>query len=428
MIKLESDAVMTLELLARCVDDHRAEVSRRLKRLDAMYRSDHDILHRRRKEAYKPDNRIVVNFAKYIVDTMNGFFIGNPLKVLSEDAGVSDFLGILNQYNDFETINAELAKLCDVFGCGYEIYFTDEDGMLCAMFVSPMDGFMIIDDSILERPRYFVRLWTDRYNIEHGSISDDYGVRYFRTTGGYAWEDDDWAPHYFGDVPATEYKENAERTGIFEPAVTMINAYNKAISEKANDVDYFADCYLKILGADLDEDGLRSFRDNRTINMPDGDGNSIVVDFLAKPSADTTQENLIDRLERLIFEICMVANIGNEQFGTSSGIAMRYKLQGMSNLAMMKKTRFIAGLNRRYRLLFGHPGANVPDDAWLKLSYVFTPNVPANLAEEAETAAKLEGVVSKSTQLGTLSIVDNVPNEIERLRSEQLVVPMNDEV
>ena len=35
--------------------------------------------------------------------------------------------------------------------------------------------------------------------------------------------------------------------GIFEPVLTMINAYNKAISEKANDVDYFADAYLKVL-------------------------------------------------------------------------------------------------------------------------------------------------------------------------------------
>ena len=31
--------------------------------------------------------------------------------------------------------------------------------------------------------------------------------------------------------------------------LTMINAYNKALSEKANDVDYFADAYLKVLGA-----------------------------------------------------------------------------------------------------------------------------------------------------------------------------------
>ena len=49
-------------------------------------------------------------------------------------------------------------------------------------------------------------------------------------------------------MPATEYSENKEQIGIFESVLPMIDAYNKAISEKSNDVDYFADAYLKIIG------------------------------------------------------------------------------------------------------------------------------------------------------------------------------------
>ena len=40
--------------------------------------------------------------------------------------------------------------------------------------------------------------------------------------------------------------EDAEKIGLFEPVESMVNAYNKAISEKANDVDYFADAYLNL--------------------------------------------------------------------------------------------------------------------------------------------------------------------------------------
>lgn len=36
--------------------------------------------------------------------------------------------------------------------------------------------------------------------------------------------------------------------------MSQINAYNKALSEKANDVDYFADAYLKILGERIDDE------------------------------------------------------------------------------------------------------------------------------------------------------------------------------
>lgn len=49
----------------------------------------------------------------------------------------------------------------------------------------------------------------------------------------------------------------------------------------------------------------------------------MVVEFMDKPNSDGTQENLIERLERLIFQISMVANISDENFGTSSGIALK---------------------------------------------------------------------------------------------------------
>ena len=132
-------------------------------------------------------------------------------------------------------------------------------------------------------------------------------------------------------VPATEYVENEERIGIFEGVLPMINAYNKALSEKANDVDYFADAYLIVLGADMDEEDIKSLRENRIINFPGDDTPNLVVKFLEKPNGDTTQEHLIDRLERLIYQISMVANISDESFGASSGIALKYKLQAMSN-------------------------------------------------------------------------------------------------
>ena len=74
----------------------------------------------------------------------------------------------------------------------------------------------------------------------------------------------------------------------------MINAYNKAISEKANDVDYFADAYLKVLGAKLNEDGIKSIRENRIINFEGNMDGNLVVEFLQKPDGDTTQENLIN--------------------------------------------------------------------------------------------------------------------------------------
>ena len=201
--------------------------------------------------------------------------------------------------------------------------------------------------------------------------------------------------------------------------MTMIDEYNDAISEKANDVDYFADAYLKILGAALDNDTLCAIRDNRIINFEGNDVSDLVVEFLEKPNGDETQEHLLDRLERQIYQISMVANISDENFGTSSGIAMRYKLQAMSNMAASKQRKFQAGLNKRYKLIFSNPVSGMRSDDWVKLTYQFSLNLPANLLEETQIAQGLTGIVSQKTQLSVLSIVDNVQAEIDQMRQEE---------
>ena len=417
--RLAAEKTLTDDKLMEFIRKHDAECAFRLQKLWDAYMTDYPIFHEKEKPAWKPDNRIAVNFAKYIVDTMNGFFLGNPIKISvdGEAEDIKKYVEFLDQYNDQDDNNAELSKLCSIFGNGYEMYYVDPIGNVGITYLSPMDGFMIYDDSVLQRERYFVRLYIDDDQVLHGSVADDENVRWFTIKGKLVWDEDE-KKHGFEGVPATEYVENRERIGIFEPVLTMINAYNKAISEKANDVDYFADAYLKVLGAYLDKDDVKSIRDDRIINF-DGEADKLNVDFLQKPDGDTTQEHLIDRLEKLIFHISMVANISDENFGTSSGIAMKYKLQAMHNLEKTKERKFTSGMNRRYRLIFSNPVSGMKNEDWVKLHYKFTPNIPANVLEETEIAGNLDGIVSQETQLGTLSIVDNVQAEIDKLEEEQ---------
>lgn len=417
--RISPDEELTDAKLSRFIARHAAESMFRYKQLQDAYETDFPIFHKKPKPEWKPDNRIAVNFAKYIVDTMNGYFIGNPIKIIVDggEETIEKYIEFLDQYNDQDDNNAELSKICSIYGKGYEMYYNDEDGNVGIIYLDPTEAFMIYDDSVLKRERYFVRLYRDEDNVLHGSVSDQEKVRWFTIKGKIVWNEQEQL-HYFNGVPATEYRENKECQGIFEPVMSIINAFNKAISEKANDVDYFADAYLKIIGTLLGEDELKHIRSDRVINF-DGDGESVIVDFLQKPNGDTTQENLLDRLQNLIFLIAMVANISDENFGTSSGIAMAYKLQGMSNLRKTKERKFTSGMNRRYKLIFSNPGNAMKKDDWVKLHYKFTPNVPANLLEESQIAQNLSGVVSQETQLGVLSVVDNPKAEIERIDKEE---------
>lgn len=419
MFRIADDEILDENVLSGYIEDHNTEVSARYQPLLDAYMTDYPIFHFPPKPAYKPDNRIAVNFAKYITDTMNGFFLGNPIKLQSDDEAVLNYVELLDQYNNQDDNNAELSKTCSIFGSGYEMYYVDENGQIGITYLTPIEAFMIYDDSILQNPRYFVRLYLDTDNVVHGSVSDETTVKYFEIRGKLKFIPEYERPHGFDGVPATEFLENAERQGIYESVLTMINAYNKAISEKANDVDYFADAYLKVLGTLLDEDEIKHIRDDRIINF-DGDTEKVIVEFLQKPNGDETQEHLIDRLERLIFQISMVANISDENFGTSSGIALKYKLLAMSNLAKTKERKFTAGMNRRYKLIFSNPVSGMKKDDWVKIRYQFTLNYPANLLEESQIAGNLSGITSQETQLKVLSVVDNVQQEIERMETEDM--------
>ena len=417
IFRIADDQVMTAPLLAEYIRQHELLVQSHYKYLDDAYQTDYAIFHQAKKKAYKPDNRLATNFAKYIVDTMNGFFCGIPIKVTSNDEQINKFIQRYDRYNSMDDQNAEIAKTCDIFGSAYEMYYVDEMGEVASTVLSPMNAFIIYNESIIPQPRYFVRLYTDNHNIKRGSISDEETVRYFKADGGIKFDEYE-KMHGFDGVPATEFLENAERTGLFEPVLSLIDAYNKALSEKANDVDYFADAYLKILGAKLKEEDLKTIRDDRIINFDGIEDGKLIVEFMDKPNGDTTQENLIDRLRTDIFQIAMVANISDENFGASSGIALKYKLLAMSNLAKMKQNKFIGAMNRRYRLICSNPVTSAKADDWLFIDYQFTQNIPANQLEEAQIAAQLSGVTSKETQLKALSLVDDVKDEIKKIDAE----------
>lgn len=231
----------------------------------------------------------------------------------------------------------------------------------------------------------------------------------------------DAIPHYFAGVPLIEYLENEERQGAFEQVESAITAYEKAISEKANDVDYFADAYLLLKGLKLNEQELHTIRNDRVIHVPPTDAeilNGIQVEFLQKPSADATQENLLDRLEDQIFMQSMVANISDESFGSSSGTALAYKLQPMKNQAANKARKFSSGMNQRWKLIASHPATKMAADAYLGITYQFTQNAPKNLLEEVQTAAQMAGVTSKETQLSVISAVDDPKKELEKIDLE----------
>lgn len=118
LYRLPSEETLTDAKLNEFIMRHSGECAFRYSMLQEAYETDYPLLHEPLKPKWKPDNRIMVNFAKYIVDTMNGFFIGHPIKLQVDDGNeaVEKYVDFLDQYNDQDDNNAELSKICSIFG------------------------------------------------------------------------------------------------------------------------------------------------------------------------------------------------------------------------------------------------------------------------------------------------------------------------
>lgn len=327
-----------------------------------------------------------------------------------------------------EDEESELAKMACIYGRAFELLYQDEVTQTNVVYNSPENMFMVYDDSIKEEPLFAVRYGFDEDDNIKGEI---YTLLETIEISGKVSELSFGERTYnpYPELPVVEFYFNEERMSIFESVISLVNSFNKAISEKANDVDYFSDQYLAFLGAEVDEEDLKNIRSNRVINYygRENEKGNIDVRFLEKPDSDSQTENLLDRLTKLIFQITMVANISDESFGSSSGVALAYKLQAMSNLALSFQRKFQSSLNKRYKLFCSLTTNEAGKDSWKDIEYSFTRNEPKDIKEQAETATLLMGVTSEETALSVLSVVPDVKTEIERINKEKADNPLFDQ-
>lgn len=397
------------------------ELSAEYKHNLEMYKGNHDILNKLPRQ-FGPDNRLVANLPHYIVDTYNGFFTGIPPKVTLEDKETNTALQEWNDENSLQDKLSEISKQADIFGRSLAFVYQDEDSQTRIAYSSPMDSFMIYDDTVSRQPLAFVRYWKNTDGIQAGMV--------YYATKIVSFEDSKFTeetPNPYKLVPAVEFYGNEERQGVFDNVKTLIDELDRVLSQKANQVEYFDNAYLKVLGVDLDQDGDgkpdADLIGNQMIYSPDADATNATVDFISKPDGDNMQEHIIDRLVSMIYQISMVANLNDEAFaGNSSGVALQYKLLPMRNMAANKERKFRQALRQLYRIVFS-VGTVLPEahsEDWRELDFTFKRNLPDDISNDADIAQKLQGMVSQGTLLSILPFVDDPKEEMKRIKQEKI--------
>lgn len=425
---------LTGEQLLEFIEQNEADNIKRL-RMKNQFESNPPIrdgvdgTHKDVDENGKPDNRLIANFARYLVLNFNGYFIGVPARVSHDDETINEIITEFWRQNDMDDILDELGKLSSIYGNAYLFMYQDEDAQTKLAYLPPLNVFNIYSDEIKPSTVYGVHYRVTEDGYSGDLYSEDEEVSF--TLDGDKLIYGESEPLYYGRVPLIEFVENEERLSLIDPVEVAINAYNKILSEKSNDIDYFADAYLAILGMELDEKAQFEFRQNRLINS---DSKEVVIEFLEKPNADESQENQLDRLERLIYTLSMVTNTsensvgGGNSSGVASGEALKVKQQPMQNMAISKERKFESGLQTMFRMFFNLV-TNVPAskrDEYINIDYTWTRNTPKNLTEEIDNAAKAQSILSEETQISLISAVSNAKEEIERKREEDEPLPQYD--
>lgn len=442
MYKFSKEQVAEPEFLTKLVDHFKSMQIPRFEKLEKYYRVKHKILMRTMDDG-KPNNRLAHGFAKYISNMATSYFMGKPVKYVVDDEEFKSALTFVLKNNYIDSLNFELAKEASKKGISAELIYVNENAEIRSKKLSADEFIPVYGVTVDEFLECVVRLWSDydidrRLVCEHAAVYTDRDVIYYqRDMYSAVFQMTDAAGHMLDDLPVILYWNNEECSGDYEDVITLIDAYDKAQSDTGNDMEYFTDAYLCIRGAGggleemagaeysgagEEESGstVKSLRENRILFL-DEQGQA---EWLVKNINDTAVENYKNRLHDDIFFLSQVPALSDASFaGNLTGIAIKYKLIGLEELAVTKQNRFEAAQQKKINIITSFLNRKMnknfnPED----VSRKYERNFIENVADLIENAKNLENIVSRETQLNQLpnSVVEDAAEELERMQKEKL--------
>lgn len=405
-------------------------------RLQQYYDVKTEILKRTMEEG-KSNNRLAHGFARYISNMATSYFIGKPIRYVTDDEEYQEILTKELQNNYIDNVNFEGSKEASKKGIAFFLLFLDESGILRIKKCDAETIIPIYSPKLGEFLEGAIRIWEERdingkLIAQYAALYDKREIwTYKRTSSNGIFALENLETHMFDDIPVIVIWNNEEVCSDYGPHISLIDAYDRAQSDTANDIDYFSDSYLCIAGASgMTEEAVLDDTPEADRKAADLRKNKILyldekgqAQWLTKNENDTASENYKNRIYKDLFFLSQVPALSDESFaGNLTGVAIKYKLIGLEELAIMKQSKFEAAQKKLVKL--------VTDYINMKYNKNFDPetvtqkyerNFISNVEETINNTKNLEGIVSKQTQLRMLpsDIVKDVNGEIEQISKEK---------
>ena len=123
----------------------------------------HEILKRTFDDPSKPNNHVMCNIPKYIVQVRTGFFSSSPLSLESINEQFMDDVRDVLDYNDFKQTFNQLDTYCSIFGHSFLVLYINDEGRLAMTAQNPKDWIYVRDNSLEQKPKFAIRYYADRY-------------------------------------------------------------------------------------------------------------------------------------------------------------------------------------------------------------------------------------------------------------------------
>ena len=223
---------------------------------------------------------------------------------------VMEYIDHFNDINSMDDIDSETAKYASACGfCGRLVYI-DPDGELRVMVVVPWE-LIFIGERGIDEPRATIRYYPEYYFDKDGikktrmhvEVYDDSKVSYYVEVKDkqdrivLASEKPDYI-HPFRANPLIGFANNEELLGDAENVLTLIDAYDRTLSDVDNELEQFRLAYLLCMGYEITPETLIKLRQTGALSMPAGDGD---MKFITKDLSDDILEHHMERLENNIY-------------------------------------------------------------------------------------------------------------------------------
>lgn len=398
--------------------------SPRLEKYFNYYEGNQAILRKMVNDPTKPCNRIVTNYCYTIVGNYQGYLTGQDITYTSPN-DISAIVDILS-YNDVRTEDSELLKQALIYGRSFEINYVDEDGKQRFKVLDTRQCIPVYDNTLNQNLLCVIRFYPiDQFDVSNGYNVDIYYTdrieHYTMNTGFTTLRFTGEEQHFYHQVPVTVFSLNPEEKSIFDKIMGLQDAYNTLLSSEVDDFEAFCDAYLVLKNVTATADDVAEMKEKRVIVLPyAAQGVDPDASFLNKNISDTQIENMLTNIDEQIHKISNSPDFTDEAFGTSSGVAMKYKLLGFENTAGAIAANMTKALQKRLELICEILNLTSGEQMWRDVEITFTRNLPVDLAETANLVNTLKGTVSDRTLLSLLPFVSDIDKELEMVEESKL--------